>query len=79
MSPNPLSIYSRPATNNERPGSPLSSIAQAYLDVLNVLDRLNASPMPESVESSLQLREVPVANTGRYDSLRTAAVEVGHA
>ncbi|WP_371436162.1 IS21 family transposase [Polaromonas sp.] len=47
--------------------------------VLNVLARLNASPMPESVESSLQLREVPVANTGRYDSLRTAAVEVGHA
>lgn len=34
MSPNSLSIYSRPATNNELPGSPLSSIAQAYLDAL---------------------------------------------
>ena len=47
--------------------------------VLNVLARLNASAMPESVQSSLQLREAPVANTGRYDSLRTAAVEAGHA
>ncbi len=34
MSSNPLSIYSRPATNNELPESPLSSIAQAYLDAL---------------------------------------------
>jgi hypothetical protein len=50
--------------------------------VLNVLARLNAAPVPESVESSLHLREVPVANTGRYDSLRTisaAVVEDGHA
>ncbi|HQR85081.1 MAG TPA: IS21 family transposase, partial [Polynucleobacter sp.] len=48
--------------------------------VLNVLARLNATPMPESVESSLQLTEVPIANTGRYDSLRTdVLVEVGHA
>ena len=41
--------------------------------VLNVLARLNATPMPQSVESSLQLREVPVADTGRYDSLRVGA------
>jgi len=48
--------------------------------VLNVLARLNATPMPESVQSSLHLNELPVANTGRYDSLRTEAmVEVGHA
>jgi len=48
--------------------------------VLNVLARLNAVPTPESVESSLHLREVPVANTGRYDSLRgDAMVEVSHA
>ena len=47
--------------------------------VLNVLARLNATPIPESVESSLHLREVPVANTGRYDSLRTPVVEVNHA
>ena len=48
--------------------------------VLNVLARLNATPMPESVESSLQLKELPVANTGRYDSLRgDAMMEVNHA
>ena len=50
--------------------------------VLNVLARLNASPPPETVESTLQLKELPVANTGRYDSLRTshdAVVEVNHA
>ena len=53
--------------------------------VLNVLARLNASPTPACVETSLQLNEAPLANTGRYDSLRgvdgvTAnAVEVDHA
>ena len=53
--------------------------------VLNVLARLNAVPTPESVESSLHLREAPVANTGRYDSLRcvgrvgNSAMEVSHA
>ena len=40
--------------------------------VLNVLARLNASPIPASVETSLHLREAPLANTGRYDSLRDA-------
>lgn len=48
--------------------------------VLNVLARLNVVPVPESVESSLRLREVPVANTGRYDSLRgDTMAEVNHA
>jgi transposase len=52
--------------------------------VLNVLARLNAAPAPESVESSLRLKEVPVANTGRYDSLRSMdsadiLLEVNHA
>ena len=56
--------------------------------VVNVLARLNAVPTPESVESTLQLKEMPQANTGRYDSLRSRAdtsddadtlVEVGHA
>ena len=52
--------------------------------VLNVLARLNAPPMPETVESSLHLEEAPVANTGRYDSLRgvqstDTTVEVNHA
>ena len=52
--------------------------------VLNVLSRLNASPPPESVETSLQLKEAPQANTGRYDDLRgvdevvTDMVEVNH-
>ena len=53
--------------------------------VLNVLARLNASPSPASVVTSLQLQEAPLANTNRYDSLRatdgaiSAAVEVNHA
>ena len=38
--------------------------------VLNVLARLNASPRPSCVETSLQLAEAPLANTSRYDSLR---------
>ena len=41
--------------------------------VLNVLARLNAPPTPETVESSLHLEEAPVANTGRYDTLRGVA------
>lgn len=50
--------------------------------VENVLARLNAAPQPECVETSLELKEAPVANTSRYDSLRDAVdgiVEVGHA
>ena len=51
--------------------------------VLNVLARLNASPRPATVETTLQLEEAPVANTGRYDSLRGAleapVVEASHA
>ena len=45
--------------------------------VLNVLARLSAAPVPESVESSLHLREVPLANTGRYDSLRSV-IDINH-
>jgi len=53
--------------------------------VLNVLARLNAEPTPESVQTTLKLKEAPLANTGRYDSLRSStevpanAVEVSHA
>ena len=53
--------------------------------ILNVLARLNASPTPASVETSLQLHESPQANTDRYDRLRgvdgvaSDAVEVDHA
>lgn len=38
--------------------------------ILNVLARWDGSPVPETVETSLELKEVPVANTERYDSLR---------
>jgi hypothetical protein len=48
--------------------------------IQNVLARLNDPPQPESVQSRLQLKELPVANTGRYDSLRdTVGVDVGGA
>jgi hypothetical protein len=54
--------------------------------VLNVLARLNATPTPHSVETTLQLKEAPQANTSRYDSLRgtvvglaSNTVEVSHA
>jgi hypothetical protein len=47
--------------------------------IQNVLARLNDPPEPTSVQSSLRLREVPVANTGRYDSLRDLGAGVGGA
>ena len=40
--------------------------------VLNVLARLNASALPETVQTTLELVDAPVANTSRYDSLRCA-------
>ena len=55
--------------------------------VLNVLARLNASPVPVGAETSLHLTDAPLANTDRYDSLRgtedddemiAAALEVDH-
>ncbi len=45
--------------------------------VMNVLTRLNQSPPPEQVETSLKLAEEPLADTSRYDSLN--AQEVSHA
>jgi hypothetical protein len=50
--------------------------------VENVRARLNAEPEPERAETSLELKEAPLANTSRYDSLRDAAngaLEVDHA
>jgi transposase len=47
--------------------------------VLNVLARLNSTPLPESVATSLQVATPPLANTARYDSLRAASEEVDHA
>jgi len=38
--------------------------------VLNVIARLNQAPLPESVETNLELKALPLADTGRYDSLR---------
>ena len=38
--------------------------------VLNVLGRLNAQPAPPNVETNLQLKDAPLADTGRYDGLR---------
>jgi transposase len=43
--------------------------------VRNVLARLSSPPMPQQAETSLQLSEVPLANTARYDGLRSG-VEV---
>ena len=47
--------------------------------VLNVLARLHATAPPPSVETSLQLREEPLADTSRYDSLRDAGDAAGTA
>jgi transposase len=50
--------------------------------VLNVLARLNAVPAPESAATALQVSMPPLANTERYDSLRSGAAateEADHA
>ena len=41
--------------------------------VLNVIARLQAEPQPARVETSLTLKDAPLANTGRDDSLLSAA------
>jgi transposase len=38
--------------------------------VLNVLARLNSVPTPEMIETTLRVKEAPVADTRRYDTLR---------
>ena len=52
----------------------VNSGALSAQHVLNVVARLTAAAMPESVETTIKLKQAPVANTSRYDSLRT---EVG--
>ena len=49
--------------------------------ILNVVARLRTVPVPESAETSLQLKEAPTANTERYDSLRgmDTTKEINHA
>jgi transposase len=46
--------------------------------VLNVLARLKESPVPEQIETTLQLMEAPRADAGRYDGLRNMQ-EADHA
>ena len=43
--------------------------------VRNVLARLSGPPVPALAETSLQLSQVPVANTARYDHLRSSRDE----
>lgn len=62
----------------------VESAALSAEHVLNVLARLNAKPVPDCVETALALKEPPLANTRRYDSLRdaleaTPTLEVNHA
>ena len=47
--------------------------------ILNVVARLTATEPPPTVETRLQLKQAPVANTARYDRLRGQAEETGHA
>jgi transposase len=49
--------------------------------VLNVLARLQAKPMPGTVETTLQVLDPPRADTARYDRLRAVqdVQEAGHA
>ena len=47
---------------------------------MNVLGRLNAVPVPDNIQTALQVLDPPLANTARYDTLRAldGVVEVGH-
>jgi hypothetical protein len=47
--------------------------------VLNVLARLNAAPAPDSAATALRARTPPLADTARYDALRTTPEEADHA
>ena len=56
----------------------VESGARSAEHVVNVVARLNAAPVPACVATTLQLTQMPLANTSRYDSLR-GEVEVNHA
>ena len=49
--------------------------------VINVLGRLNAVPLPPNAETQLRVSDPPLANTARYDSLRSEdqPEEIDHA
>ena len=57
----------------------LESGALSAEHILNVVARLTAAAPPKSVETHLQLKQTPVANTARYDRLRSGAEGVRHA
>ena len=48
----------------------LESGAPSAEHVENMLNRLKAPPMPEAIDSPLQISEEPIADTARYDRLR---------
>ena len=48
----------------------LESGAPSAEHVENMLNRLKSPPMPEVIDSPLQISEEPIADTGRYDRLR---------
>ena len=52
----------------------LESGAVSAEHVLNVLSRLNSAALPAQVETTLRIKEAPLANTDRYDALRQKAV-----
>jgi uncharacterized protein YcgI (DUF1989 family) len=54
----------------------LESCTLSAEHVENVLNRLKNTPLLERIETSLEVSEAPIADTGRYDRLRG---EVSHA
>ena len=48
----------------------LESGAPSAEQVENMRNRLKEPPMPEAINSPLQISEEPIADTGRYDRLR---------
>jgi transposase len=58
----------------------LESGAVSAEHVLNVIGRLKAAPVIACAETTLTLKEAPIADTSRYDSLRSAHIgENSHA
>jgi hypothetical protein len=48
--------------------------------VINVLSRLNATPVAQNAATTLQVSTPPLADTGRYDRLRADSTEeIDHA
>ena len=41
----------------------------------NMLNRLKSPPLPEAIDSPLQVSEEPIADTGRYDCLRDEVID----